>query len=453
MPAMPAMPAKGVLLSRPVARFTAALLAIWLFTAAGLFGLNGFHYDFHALTLGFLLVFGCGLIVGTSHLLSVRLREREQAEAMLRQSRESYSSLVENSLTGIFITQAGRIRFSNGRFAETHGFSPEKIVGVEALELVHPEDRARVKEIGDRLLSGALHDQTYEVRCVPRNSRTVWVQRRSRRVVHEGRPAVIGNEIDITEQKLAAAKIHEANEQIRRLLGRFVRQQEQDRKAIAVEIQEDFAQSLNAIKMRVESLMALVAARGSDTGLELLEPIVAEAQQTVGSLRRLAEKLHPMAVDAFGITAALRWLFDSQNDAYPDFRIHCHLDIEDGLVPDDLKIAVFRMVEKILAEAIDREPRGALKIYLQGFGSHVVCAIQSEGEPHVPCDTESTPCPESLEVADLRTRIESCGGQFSLDRRRDGIRIWSSWPLPLRDLPNPDRTLFPPSPPKTIESV
>jgi signal transduction histidine kinase len=160
-----------------------------------------------------------------------------------------------------------------------------------------------------------------------------------------------------------------------------------------------------------------------------------------------------MAVDAFGITAALRWLFDSQNDAYPDFRIHCHLDIEDGLVPDDLKIAVFRMVEKILAEAIDREPRGALKIYLQGFGSHVVCAIQSEGEPHVPCDTESTPCPESLEVADLRTRIESCGGQFSLDRRRDGIRIWSSWPLPLRDLPNPDRTLFPPSPPKTIESV
>jgi len=38
--------------------------------------------------------------------------------------------------------------------------------------------------------------------------------------------------------------------------------------------------------------------------------------------------------------------------------------------------------------------------------------------------------PESLEIADFRTRIESCGGQFSLSHRRDGIRIWSSWPIP-----------------------
>jgi signal transduction histidine kinase len=326
-------------------------------------------------------------------------------------------------------------------------------LGRDALGLVHPEDRARVKEIGDLLLSGALHDQTYEVRCLTRTGRTVWVQRRSRRVVHEGRSAVLGNEIDITEQKLAAAKIHDTNEQIKRLLGRVVRQQEQDRKAIAIEIQEDFAQSLNAIKMRVESLMALVSASGNDTGMELIEPIVAEVQQTVGSIRRLAGKLHPMAVDAFGITAALRWLFDSQIDSHPEFRIHSHLDVEDALVPDDLKIAVFRMVEKILSEAIDREPRGFLKMYLQGFGSHVVCAIQSEGEPHGPCDTESTPCPESLEVADLRTRIDSCGGHFSLSHQPDGIRFWSSWPLPLHASPNPDRTLSPPSSLKTVESA
>ncbi len=450
---MTVMPAKEVLLARPLARFTAALLAIWLSVAAGLFGLNGFHYDFHALTLGFLLVFGCGMIVGTSYLLSVRLRECERTEVMLRQSRESYSSLVEDSLTGIFITQAGKIRFSNGRFAETYGLGPGEILGRDALELVHPEDRARVKEIGDRHLSGELQDQTYEVRCAPRNGRTVWVQRRSRPVLHEGRPAVIGKEIDITEQKIAAAKIHDANEQIKRLLGRFVRQQEQDRKAIAVEIQEDFAQSLSAIKMRIESLMAMVTAKGSDTGLELLQPIIAEVQQTVGSIRRLAEKLHPMAVDAFGITAALRWLFDSQIDSHPEFRIHSHLDVEDGLVPDDLKIAVFRMVEKILSDAIDREHHGSLKIYLQGFGSHVVCAIQSEGDPHGPCDTMSSACPESLAVADLRTRIESCGGHFSLSRQPDKIRFWFSWPLPLRALPNPDRPLSPPSPLNTVESA
>ncbi len=88
---------------------------------------------------------------------------------------------------------------------------------------------------------------------------------------------------------------------------------------------------------------------------------------------------------------------------------------------------------EILAEAVDRKPCGTLKIYLQGFGSHVVCAIQAEGTPYGPCDTQSCPDTESLEIADLRTRIESCSGKFSLYRHYDGIRIWSSWPLPSRE--------------------
>ena len=402
---------------RPLTRFTAAQLAIWVSAVAALFVWNGFHYDLHALTLGIALFFGSGMIVGASYLLSLWLKERDRAEALLRQSQERYSSLVENSLTGIFISQDGLIRFSNARFAEAHGLSPAAIVGRDAFELVHPDDRAELKRISERLLSGELDDDTYELRCVIPDGSTIWVQRRSRRVLHEGRPAILVNEIDITEQKVTAARLRDASEQIKRLLERFLRQQEVDRREIASEIQEDFAQNLNAVKMRIESLMAQVEARDGDAALDSVRPIVADVQQTVKSIRRLAQKLYPMAVDTFGIVAALRWLFDSVIVTHPDFRIRSHLDVEDALVPNDLKVAAFRMVEKILAEVIRDTPAGTLAVYLQGFGSKVMLAVKAEMAPgRAPGDPAS---PESLEVADFRTRVESCGGQFSLSHRGD----------------------------------
>jgi PAS domain S-box-containing protein len=416
----------------PPTRFSPVLIGVWVCAVVVLFVCNGWHYDFHALTLGILLVFGCALIVGASYFLSLWLRERDRTEEQLRQSRERYSSVVENSLTGIFIAQDGSIRFSNARFAETHGFSPEEIVGRSVFDLAHPDERAALKDIAARLYSGELQGHTYEVRCLTRDGRTIWVQRRSRRILHDGRPAILGNEIDITEQKLAQAKLGQANEQIQRLFGRLVRQQELDRREIAAEIQEDFAQSLNAIKLRVESLFARTQGQDGRVAPDSLTPIVADVQHTMQSIRRLARKLYPMAVDAFGIVAALRWLFDAQVESLPEFRIQYHLDLEEALVPGDLKVAAFRMIEKILAEAVLKEPAGSLKAYLQGFGSHAILAIKIEGRPGEAYNAPDSPLDESLEVADFRTRIESCGGRFSLRARPDATRLWASWPIPSR---------------------
>jgi PAS domain S-box-containing protein len=426
-------------------RLTLILIGVWISAVSVLIVLNGPHYDFHELTLAFLLVFGCVLILGTSHLLSRRMRERDQAEELLWQSRERYSSLVEKSLMGIFISQDGVLRLSNPRFAETHGFAPEEIVGRTTLELTHPDDRPAAKAIIDRLTSGELQDQTSELRCLTHDGRTIWVQRRSCRILHEGRPAVLVNEMDITEQKLAAARLNEAHEQIKRLLGRVLRQQEVDRKQIASEIQENFAQSLSAIKMKLESLFAHLTSRKGSDAADSLAPIVADMQQTVESIRRLAGKLYPAAVDTFGLVAALRWLVDTRALSHPELRLRGHLEIEEALIPDDLKASAFRMVEKVLSGLARCAPSGAMTVYLQVFGSKVMLALKLDLPEE--CDFEDPPAMEDLDVADFRTRVESCGGQFSLSRRSQGARIWSSWPLPAPErLARDDFDLHPPSP-------
>ena len=69
-----------------------------------------------------------------------RIAERKHAEKALHQSEEKYSKLVENSLTGIYIDQDGKIVFANRRFAEIYGYSREELAGMESWRVVHPED-------------------------------------------------------------------------------------------------------------------------------------------------------------------------------------------------------------------------------------------------------------------------------------------------------------------------
>ena len=69
------------------------------------------------------------------------IEERKKVERALKESERKYSTLVEESLTGVYIEQDGKIEFANERFAEIYGYPREEIIGIENWRLVHPEDR------------------------------------------------------------------------------------------------------------------------------------------------------------------------------------------------------------------------------------------------------------------------------------------------------------------------
>ncbi|MDY6952784.1 MAG: PAS domain S-box protein, partial [Thermodesulfobacteriota bacterium] len=77
---------------------------------------------------------------GSVHILR-DITDQKRAEAALRESEDKYKTLVENSLTGIFIHQDGRYVFVNDRFASMHGYTHEDLLGKEYLLLIHPDDR------------------------------------------------------------------------------------------------------------------------------------------------------------------------------------------------------------------------------------------------------------------------------------------------------------------------
>jgi PAS domain S-box-containing protein len=117
-------------------------------------------------------------------------------------------------LTGIYIDQDEKIVFANSRFAEIYKYTKRELIGIEAWKLVHPEDRTLTNEIRARRLKGEKAPSEYEARGLTRLSETIWIKRRNSLVEYEGRPAILGNIVDITEQKGAEEKLRKINEEL-----------------------------------------------------------------------------------------------------------------------------------------------------------------------------------------------------------------------------------------------
>lgn len=143
-----------------------------------------------------------------------KIRQLESEVSRLR----DYETLVEHSLTGIYIDQGGRIVFANERFAEIYGYSREELIGMESRELVHPEDRALANKIRRKRLRGSKAPNEYEARCVTKHGETLWVRRRNTTVSYKGQPSILGNVVDISGQKAAEEELLKFNEDMKNLL-------------------------------------------------------------------------------------------------------------------------------------------------------------------------------------------------------------------------------------------
>ncbi len=143
------------------------------------------------------------------------ITEQKLAEKALRESEKKYSTLVENSLTGIYIDQDEKIVFANNRFAEIYRYPKGQLIGIETWRLVHPEDRSLTKQMRARRLSGEDAQSEYEARGLTKDGETIWITRRNARIEYKGRSAILGNVVDITEQKRAEAELRKTNEELK----------------------------------------------------------------------------------------------------------------------------------------------------------------------------------------------------------------------------------------------
>ena len=115
---------------------------------------------------------------------------------------ELYKTLAESSLAAIFIVQDGKFRFINTSAIAYAGYTAEELIGQDSDIIVHPEDREKVKRMSREMLSGT-RNAAFDFRMVTKQNHIRWISQTVTSIQYGGRPAILGNAIDVTDLKQA----------------------------------------------------------------------------------------------------------------------------------------------------------------------------------------------------------------------------------------------------------
>ena len=155
-------------------------------------------------------------ISGKKYWISVQedITERRQVEEALRQSEASYRIVTEGSLAGVYLIQDGKFRYVNPVLAQVFGYTPNELIDhLGPSDLVDPEDRDRIAGNVERRLAGEGVPSRSHFKGLCKDGSVIYVETLSRQVEYQGRPAVMGTLLDVTERWLVeeALRASEAN--------------------------------------------------------------------------------------------------------------------------------------------------------------------------------------------------------------------------------------------------
>jgi PAS domain S-box-containing protein len=155
---------------------------------------------------------------GTDHLhaLQADLAQRRHTEQTLRTTIERLRTLIDRSWDGITLMAAdGTTLYSSPAASRGLGYQPEELVGTNAFDLSHPDERATNQERFAQLLQEPGGSVTVEFRLRHRDGSWRWLEAVATNLLHEPSvQAMVFNHRDITERKEAEAALRQAGAEL-----------------------------------------------------------------------------------------------------------------------------------------------------------------------------------------------------------------------------------------------
>jgi PAS domain S-box-containing protein len=332
--------------------------------------------------------------------------EQRRAEEARRESQEKFHTFVGQSAYGYAeLDLQGNILFANQRAADMVAYPAEKIVGKYFGQFLPEADLPRALENLQQVLSQP--DATlreYHARAKDGSLRVVQVNT----VPMTKQGQVVGYQcyiLDITAQKTAAEAVQKEQQLLRQLL----ELQERDRRLIAYEIHDGFAQQLTGALYNFEAFNRLraehpeKAQQSFDTALRMLRQSLADARRLIGGLR-------PPILDEFGIMAAIDYLICESRQRGEAAIEFSHQVQFDRLAPP-LESALFRIVQECLANACRHSQSRTIRVELRQEGDRMGVDVRDWGIGFDPASLQEG----RFGLQGIRERARLLGGRVTID--------------------------------------
>lgn len=358
---------------------------------------------------------------------------RKQAIDALKESEQRFRTLLRDLRTGVLLMDAeGNIHMANHSAYTIAGHSEEEMIGRKIWELVsdavHEDGRPFTLE--ERPSFRALRSRQI-VRDVvmgfrrPRSAERTWIM-----ITTDPAFDNDGNLLnivclftDITERKkLESRLIAEGLTHQRQLTQATLDAQENERTEIGKELHDNLGQQLTTIKLYLD----LAQENTVEGSSEMIRMAVKSISRVIDEIRAMSRSLVPSTLRDLG-------LIDSLQDHIEALRRAHHLNIglshsgfDEDPLPENRKLAIFRIVQEQLNSIIRRSGAHNISIELMAAGDAFILEIRDDGH-----DCDPGTLREGTGFSNIRNRAELFGGTADLlPLGRHGCLLRVSLPVP-----------------------
>ncbi len=206
---------------------------------------------------------------------------------------------------------------------------------------------------------------------------------------------------------------------------------EKERQRISRELHDEVGQGLTAIKFSVENAQDLIEKGNSSDSLASLNRVVHLIQNTLSEARKISVSLRPASIDQLGIIATISWFCREYQKTYVGIAIEQQINIREELVPNHLKIVIYRVLQESLTNIAKHSNANHITISLAQHNSRINLSVEDNGRGFdVPGMSVDPTIQNGFGLISMRERVELSGGGLEIySGEGEGTTISATWKL------------------------
>jgi signal transduction histidine kinase len=293
--------------------------------------------------------------------------------------------------------------------------------------LLPPEEVDEAKSVFAGLLEGPEPAITYERTWVGKDGsrRVIASSSIARRGADGAVRQIVGTGIDITQRKLAEDALRRSEDELRRLMANLFTAQEEERRRVARELHDDVNQRMAMLANEVATLEQTPT--GSARLLrKQLRSLRKRVDQLSDDLRSAAHRLHPSALEHFGLVVAME---SHCSDFMKLHRIRVkltHRSVPES-IPPEVSLCLYRATQECLHNVARHSGAGEARVTIRGDKSGIFLSVTDSGmgfDPGLVADQGG------LGIVGIRERVRLVNGTVAINSQPGhGTRIEVRIPL------------------------
>lgn len=390
---------------------------------------DNYHHTLRMIGASF--VMALALLCIESFLLNHSFTQYQKTQNLARQTREIVNAFFSSSTVGFGILDS-ELRYTrvNDVLPRMAGLKPENLLG-KSVPQVFGDRGIRTEAVLRKVLQSGMPLLDREIATeLPNQPGQVrhWLVNYFPVPGERGAFTQLGViAVDVTARR-------NAEEALRKLSGRLLGIQDQERRRIARELHDSLGQYLAGLKIAIEMLST---SPGPERSQPLLEECSEILEKAIAETRTLSHLLHPPLLDEAGFASAASWFVTgfSQRSG-----ILVTLDLAEDMprLSEAVEIALFRILQESLTNVHRHSRAASAEIKVEADAEEITIEVRDHGKgmPQQVLDQlrgEGTKL--GVGLAGMRERIHELGGVFDVTSDENGTVVRATVPLSVREAP------------------